>query len=41
MEGHSHSDKYASSKPTVEALKEEITRFQKIKKSIRQISKQP
>ena len=38
MEGHSHSDKYARAKPTVETLNEEIERFNEIKKSIRQIA---
>lgn len=40
MEGHSHSDKYASKKPTIETLHEEIQRFNEIKKSIRQIAKE-
>ena len=39
MEGHSHSDKYSSRKPTVKALQAEIERFNKIKKRIRQIVK--
>lgn len=39
MEGHSHSDKYASRKPTVEALQEEIERFNEIKKNIRLVAK--
>jgi len=40
MEGHSHSDKYSSRKPTVESLNEEIERFNKIKTRIRQIDKE-
>jgi len=39
MEGHSHSDKYSSKKPTIEALQEEIERFNGIKKRIREIAK--
>ncbi len=39
MEGHSHSDKYASRKTTVEALQEEIERFNEIKKLLRQDAK--
>ncbi len=38
MEGHSHSDKFASKKPTVEALQGEIERFNEIKNNIRQIA---
>jgi len=34
MEGHSHSDKYAYKKPTLENLNEEIERFNRIKKKI-------
>ena len=39
MEGHSHSDKYSAKKPSVEALQEEIERFNGIKKQIREITK--
>lgn len=35
MEGHSHSDKYAFKKPTVENLNEEIQRFDTINKEIK------
>ena len=34
MEGHSHSDKYANKKPTVDNLKEEVDRFISIKNKI-------
>lgn len=34
MEGHSHSDKYAYIKPTLENLNEEINRFNEVKKKI-------
>lgn len=34
MEGHSHSDKYAYIKPTLENLSEEINRFNEVKKKI-------
>lgn len=39
MEGHSHSDKYSGKKPTIDALQEEIDRFNEIKKQIRTIAK--
>ena len=34
MEGHSHSDKYAYKKPELDNLKDEIQRFNAIKKRI-------
>lgn len=37
MEGHSHSDKYAYQKPTLEHLIEEIQRFNDIKKEIKDL----
>lgn len=39
MEGHSHSDKYASKKPTIEALQAEIDRFNDVRKKIKEIDK--
>ncbi|MFL5788284.1 MAG: AAA family ATPase [Flavisolibacter sp.] len=41
MEGHSHSDKYAYKKPSVENLLEEIQRFDALKKKIKESKKQP
>ena len=37
MEGHSHSDKYAYKKPEIENLKEEIQRFNAVKKKISEL----
>ena len=37
MEGHSHSDKYAYKKPTLENLNEEIQRFNLMKKEIKEL----
>jgi hypothetical protein len=39
MEGHSHSDKYAYKKPTLENFKEEITRYDNIKSKIKTYKK--
>jgi wobble nucleotide-excising tRNase len=39
MEGHSHSDKYAYKKPSLENLNEEIQRFNQINKEIKEIKK--
>jgi len=36
MEGHSHSDKYCYKKPTLNDLKDEIQRFNDIKKEIKE-----
>jgi len=36
MEGHSHSDKYAFKKPTLENLNEEIQRFERANKDIKE-----
>ncbi|WP_421920105.1 AAA family ATPase [Marinifilum sp.] len=41
MEGHSHSDKYAFKKPTVENLNKEIQRFNTINKEIKDKRKEP
>lgn len=40
MEGHSHSDKYAYKKPVVDNLNEEIQRFNKLSKEIKELRKQ-
>ncbi len=39
MEGHSHSDKYAYKKPTLQELNEEIQRFNAVKKKISDLGK--
>lgn len=39
MEGHSHSDKYAYQKPTLDNLKEEINRFDEIVKKLKPAKK--
>lgn len=39
MEGHSHSDKYAYIKPTIDNLNEEILRFDQVKKAISSFKK--
>lgn len=41
MEGHLHSDKYAYKKPTKENLKDEINRFNEVKKKIKELKKSP
>ena len=40
MEGHSHSDKYAYKKPTLENLNEEIIKFNEVKKEIKTLGKE-
>lgn len=35
MEGHTHSDKFAYTKPTIKTLDEEIKRYDEIRKKIR------
>ncbi|MEK4404912.1 AAA family ATPase [Sporosarcina sp. FSL K6-6792] len=40
MEGHSHSDKYAYKKPTLENFKEEIDRFNEVKKKLKDLKKE-
>ena len=37
MEGHSHSDKFLSKKPTPEQLNEEIQRFDGLKKKLKEL----
>lgn len=39
MEGHSHSDKYAYKKPTLDNLREEIDRYSQIKKKLKDSKK--
>jgi hypothetical protein len=39
MEGHSHSDKFLSKKPTPEQLNEEIQRFDSLKKKLKELKK--
>jgi ABC-type Mn2+/Zn2+ transport system ATPase subunit/predicted XRE-type DNA-binding protein len=39
MEGHLHSDKYAYKKPTTEDLKNEINRFNNVKKKLKDLKK--
>lgn len=39
MEGHSHSDKYAYVKPSLDNLKEEIQRFTDVKKKLSDLKK--
>ncbi len=40
MEGHSHSDKFLSKKPTPEQLLEEIQRFDSLKSKLKELKKQ-
>jgi energy-coupling factor transporter ATP-binding protein EcfA2 len=40
MEGHSHSDKYAFKKPTLENLNEELQRFNAVKNKIKELGKE-
>lgn len=40
IEGHSHSDQYAASKPTLKNLRDEIDTFSDFKKQLKQIKKQ-
>jgi len=40
MEGHSHSDKYAYKKPEIDDLKEEINRFNDVKKKLKELKKE-
>jgi len=41
MEGHSHSDKFLSKKPTPAQLNEEIVRFDSLKKKLKTLKKSP